>query len=228
MLIDNLNNDEYKNLMYAKLNKMYSFANSSECRHQKIGAYFDDELLPCGDLCDSCNRGEVESQDIKTECMKLLSAIYRCEQRFGINHVVDVLRGSSSQKIYQFNHDKLSVYGIGTELSKNGWIAISERLFEIDALTIGEFKTTKITSFGLEILKGKVEVNIDKEKLQSIKKERKKDKILDVDDEIFERFRELRREISSEENVPVYIVFSDKTLVDLQINYHLQKMKLLK
>ncbi len=214
MLIDNLDNGEYKNLMYSKLNKMYSFANSNECRHKKIGAYFDDELQECKDLCDSCNRGELEYTDIKTECMKLLSTIYRCEQRFGINHIVDVLRGSKSQKVYQFNHDKLSVYGIGEDLSKNGWIAVSERLFELEALDIGEFKATKITSLGLDILKGKVEVNIDKEKLQNVKKERKIDKILDVDDEIFEKFRELRREISTHENVPAYIVFSDKTLVD--------------
>jgi len=214
MLIDNLDNDEYKNLMYSKLNKMYSFANSNECRHKKIGAYFDDELLACEDLCDSCNRGELESQDIKTESMKLLSAIYRCEQRFGINHIVDVLRGSKSQKIYQFNHDKLSVYGIGEDLSKNGWIAVSERLFELEALDIGEFKATKITPFGLDILKGKVEISIDKEKLQSVKKERKTDKILDVDDEVFEKFRVLRFEIATKNEIPAYIVFSDKTLVD--------------
>ncbi|MCF6330454.1 MAG: DNA helicase RecQ [Sulfurimonas sp.] len=214
MLIDNLQSSEYKNLMYSKLNKMYSFANSNECRHKKIGAYFDDELLECEDLCDSCNSQELESQDIKTQSMKLLSTIYRCEQRFGINHIIDVLRGSKSQKVYQFNHDKLSVYGIGEDLSKDGWIAVSERLFELEALDIGEFKATKITPIGLEILKGKIEVSIDKYKLQSIKKERKKDEILDVNDEIFEKFRELRREISSEQNVPAYIVFSDKTLVD--------------
>lgn len=214
MLIDNLDNNEYKNLMYSKLNKMYSFANSNECRHKKIGAYFDDELSECEDLCDSCNKEEIQYRDIKTECMKLLSTIYRCEQRFGINHIVDVLRGSKSQKVYQFNHDKLSVYGIGEDFSKSAWIAVSERLFELEALDIGEFKATKITSLGFDMLKGKVEVSIDKDKLQSVKKERKIDKILDVDDEVFEKFRELRREISSQENVPAYIVFSDKTLVD--------------
>lgn len=214
MLIDNLDNDEYKNLMYSKLNKMYSFANSNECRHKKIGAYFDDDLEECKDLCDSCNRGEVESQDIKTECMKLLSAIYRCEQKFGINHIVDILRGSQSQKIYQFNHDNLSVYGIGKDLSKHAWIAVSERLFELEALDIGEFKAIKITSFGLDILKGKIEVNIDTEKLQSVKKERNVAINLDVDDDIFEKFKELRKEISTEANVPAYIVFSDKTLIE--------------
>ncbi len=213
-LIDEIDNQEYKHLMYTKLNKMYSFSNSSECRHQSIAKYFDDEIDACGDMCDSCKRGEVQMVDIKQSSMKLLSAIYRCEQRFGINHVVDVLRGSKNKKVQQFHHDTLSVYGIGEDLSKDAWIAISERLFELDALSVGEFKAVKITPFGLEILKAKVEVSIDAIKLQSVKKERKKELILDVDDEVFERFRELRRSIADEADVPAYIVFSDKTLVD--------------
>lgn len=221
--IDDLDDGEYKNLMYSKLNKMYSFSNSSECRHQKIAKYFDDDMDVCFDLCDSCKRGEIEMLDIKQNSMKLLSAIYRCEQRFGINHIVDVLRGSKNQKVYQFNHDKLSVYAIGEDLSKDAWIAISERLFELDALIVGEFKAVKITPYGLEILKAKIEVNIDAQKLISVKKERKKDIVVDVDEEIFERFRELRRKIADEANVPAYIVFSDKTLVDFATKLPLTK-----
>ncbi len=213
-LIDDLDNNEYKNLMYIKLSKMYSFANSSECRHQKIANYFDDEIEVCGDMCDSCKRDDIEMLDIQQNAMKMLSAIYRCEQKFGINHIIDVLRGSKNQKIYQFNHEKLSVYGIGSDLSKDAWVAVSERLFELDALVVGEFKSVKITLDGLEILKAKVAVFIDSIKLQSVKKERKKEPIRDVDDSVFERFRQLRREISSREEVPAYIVFSDKTLVD--------------
>lgn len=226
-LIDSLDNIEYKNLMYTKLNKMYSFSNSSECRHKKIAQYFDDDLEECGDLCDSCKRGEVQKIDIKQNSMKLLSTIYRCEQRFGINYIIDVLRGSKNQKIQQFNHEALSVYGIGQDLSKNAWVAISERLFELDALSIGEFKTTKITHAGLEILKGKVEVNIDAYKLESVKKETKKDFILDVDDAMFERFKSLRREIADENNVPPYIVFSDKTLVDFTLKLPITKIEAL-
>ena len=213
-LIDELENQDYKHLMYSKLNKMYSYSNSSECRHRKIAKYFDDDIDACGDLCDSCKRGEVKMVDIKQNSMKLLSAIYRCEQRFGINHIIDVLRGSKNQKVYQFNHDKLSVYGIGEDVGKNAWIAISERLFELDALSVGEFKAVKITQLGLDVLKAKVEVSIDAFKLQSVKKERKKGLVLDVDDTVFERFKELRREIADEQNVPAYIIFSDKTLVD--------------
>jgi len=212
--VDDLEASEYKNLMYDKLNKMYSFANSSVCRHQRIAKYFDDEIEACEDLCDSCKRGEVAVVDIKQNAMKLLSAIYRCEQRFGINHIIDVLRGSKNQKIHQFHHEKLSVYGIGEDLSKPAWVAVGEKLFELEALSIGEFKAIKITPFGLEVLRGKIEVSIEFYKLQNVKKERKKEQVQDVDDAIFERFRELRRSIADESKVPAYIVFSDKTLVD--------------
>lgn len=213
LLIEDIDNIEYKNLMYSKLNKMYSFANSSECKHQKIAQYFDDFIETCGELCSSCLRGEVDQVEISQESQKLLSAIYRCEQRFGINHVVDVLRGSKSQKILQFNHDKLSVYGIGEDMAKSSWSAIADRLFELDAITIGEFKAVKITQVGLDILKSKQVVHIDEDKLKVVKKERKSSEYLEnVNSETYEAFRELRRKIANENNVPAYIVFSDKTL----------------
>jgi ATP-dependent DNA helicase RecQ len=213
LLIEDIQNIEYKNLMYAKLNKMYSFANTSECKHQKIAQYFDDYIDRCLDACSSCLRGEVSQTKISKESQKLLSCIYRCEQRFGVNHVVDVLRGSKSQRVFQFNHDKLSVYGIGEDVAKAAWSAIADRLFELDAITIGEFKAVKITQIGLDILKAKIDVFIDADKLKSVKKEKNKtQEVTDVNHDVFEQFRSLRKKIADENNVPAYIVFSDKTL----------------
>lgn len=219
LLIEDIDNIEYKNLMYAKLNKMYSFANTSECKHQKIAQYFDDYIEVCKDLCSACLRGEVTQVDISKESQKLLSAIYRCEQRFGINHVVDVLRGSKSQRVFQFNHNKLSVYGIGEDIPKSSWSAIADRLFELDAITIGEFKAVKITQAGLDILKAKIDVFIDEDKLKVVKKESYKiNDNYDKNSDTFEAFRALRKEIAEYSNVPAYIVFSDKTLALLSQN----------
>ena len=214
MFIETIDNDEYKELLYNKLRKMYGFSNSSECRHKLIASYFDDELDPCVDICDNCQKGEVEKIDISQESMKLLSAIYRCEQKFGLVHVIDVLRGSKAQKILQFGHDKLSVYGIGSDKGKNGWNAIADRLFELDAIEIGEFRAIKIKQSGFDVLRAKVSVEIDEDKLQV--QEKKSKKVYDdaPKDEVFERFRTLRFEISSRESVPAYIVFSDKTLLE--------------
>lgn len=215
MLIDDIPSNEYKDLLYNKLSRMYSYSNSSECRHKIIANYFDDELEACVEICDNCKRGDVEKVDVTLEAMKLLSAIYRCEQRFGLIHVIDVLRGSKGQKVLQFSHDQLSVYGIGVDKSKNEWNAIADRLFEVDALEIGEYRAIKIKPFGFEILqkKANVEIDIDKTGIED-KKSSKSQKSL-VKDELFEKFRVLRYDISSELNIPAYVVFGDKTILEL-------------
>ena len=214
MFIDDIDNDEYKELLYNKLRKMYSYANSSECRHKLIAAYFDDEISTCRDICDNCKKGEVLKLDITEDSMKILSAIYRCEQKFGLVHVIDVLRGSKAAKILQFHHDELSVYGIGSDNGKNYWNAVADRLFELDAIEIGEFCAIKIKNNGFKILKKALHVECDEEKLKVADKKAKKVYENAPKDEVFERFRTLRFELSSKQNVPAYIVFSDKTLVE--------------
>ena len=212
--IDDIESCEYKELLYNKLRKMYSYSNSSECRHKTIAQYFDDELDACGEICDNCRRGTVEKEDITLHAQKLLSCIYRCEQRFGLVHVVDVLRGSKGQKILQFNHDKLSVYGIGADVSKNDWNAVADRLFEMDAIDIGEFRAIKLKNFGIEILQKKATLEIDKHKMNVKTKNTKKENFVPANDEVFEKFRVLRFEIASKNEIPAYIVFSDKTLME--------------
>ncbi len=212
--IDDIENLEYKELLYNKLRKMYSFSNSSECRHKLIAKYFDDDIDNCGDICDNCRRGEVKKIDITLESQKLLSCIYRCKQRFGMIHVIDVLRGSRGQKILQFNHDKLSVYSIGKDISKEVWNAIADRLFELDAIEIGEFRAIKLKKFGIGILQKKVDVEIDKHKMDVKTKASKKKDLTPVEDSIFDKFKALRLEIASKNEVPAYIVFSDKTLLE--------------
>ncbi len=216
MLIDNLESVEYKELLYNKLKKMYTYASSSECRHKIIAEYFDDELEACGDICDNCLRGEVEQVDITQEAMKLLSAIYRCEQRFGLNHVIDVLRGSKAQKILQFSHDRLSVYGIGSDRSKSEWSVIADRLFELDALETGEHRAIKIKEKGFLILQKKESVPIDAYKLNVKQEDKKELKKADLNDEVFEKFKALRFQISQKENLPAYMIFSDKVLFEFK------------
>lgn len=215
MLIDGVDNNEYKELLYNKLNKMYSYSNSSECRHKLIAKYFDDDLDACIDICDNCKKGDIQKVDITVDSMKLLSAIYRCEQNFGLNHVVDVLRGSKAKRILQFSHDTLSVYGIGVDKSKNEWSAIADRLFEVDALELGEYKVIKIKPFGFDILQKKANLDIDVDKLGVETKESNKTYKTSEKDDFFEIFRALRLDISTQDEIPAYMVFSDKVLVEL-------------
>lgn len=201
----------YRQNSIQKLTKMYNFCISTKCRHQIIAGYFDDEIPPCLSLCDNCTKGEVLKKDISVESQKLLSAIYRSEQIFGATHIINILRGAKTSKIFEQEHDKLSVYGIGADLSKEIWQNIIDSLIDQEALNTNIHKSLKITPKGLQILTGKEKISINEELLVAQKLTKEKE-ILSVDEENFLKFKELRYRLASEQNVPAYIIFDDKTL----------------
>lgn len=227
--IDNLPETPYKQHAYKKLDSIVRFANGDMCRHQSIASYFDDRIDKCIDKCDNCTAPDSIKKDISTAARKLLSAIFRTRQSFGLHYVVDVLRGSREQKILNNGHDSLSVYGIGDEYSKAQWLTIGDRLLELGAVEIGEFKVYILTSFGIEVLKGQHEIDLKEERL-AVKKtvEKKFVPSGDYDEEIYEKLRELRTEIARENGIPPYIVFSDKTLKELSIVLPHDKESMLK
>lgn len=202
--------ENYKQISMQKLDYMYRFCVSSKCRHEMIARYFGDEIGACENMCDNCTK-DVELTDVSVFAQKLLSAVYRTRQSFGANHIIEILRGSKARRIFELNHDKLSVYGIGKELSKNGWSAIVESLVDEKALEINEHRALQILPIGIEILKGLKTFSVDAGLLKA-QKELRHDENLSVDDKVFELFRELRKSIADRTNVPAYVVFDDKTL----------------
>jgi len=217
MFIEDLPDTPYREHAFNKLDAMVRFANSENCRHQSVAAYFDDRIENCGTKCDNCTAPESEKVDITTASRMMLSAILRTEQSFGLHYIVDVLKGSKEQRLLQNGHDALSVYGIGNEYSKNQWLAIGDKLLELGAVAIGEFKVYKLTEFGAEVIKGVHTIDLKKERL-SVQKAEAKKKVSyfeDYDVEMYDKLRALRTEIASKKGIPPYIVFSDKTLKDL-------------
>ncbi|WP_296823583.1 DNA helicase RecQ [Sulfurovum sp.] len=217
MFIEDLPDSPYKEHAFNKLDSMVRFANSENCRHQSIAAYFDDRIEVCIDKCDNCTAPESEKVDITTASRMMLSAILRTEQNFGLHYIVDVLKGSKEQRLLQNGHDTLSVYGIGDEYTKAQWLTIGDKLLELGAVEIGEFKVYKLTAFGVEVIKGAHTIELKKERLTVQKAEAKKrvTYLDDYDVEVYDKLRELRTQIASEKGIPPYIVFSDKTLKDL-------------
>lgn len=213
--IDELPESTYKTNNYKKLEQMYRFSVSSKCRHQYIANYFDDEIEKCKEICDNCLGGEREYTDVTVSAQKFLSAILRCKENFGQTYIIDVLRGSKAKRILDFGHDALSVYGIGKDLSKEQWGAIADTLLDQEAIFIdGEFRLLKVTDTGTKILKGNQKVQMDSSNLviQKSYKEYKKDT---EKNETFETFRELRTKLAKEAEVPPYLIFSDKTLLEI-------------
>ncbi len=219
MFIEDLPETPYKQHAFNKLDSMVRFANSENCRHQSIAAYFDDRIEECGDKCDNCTAPASEKIDITTAARMLLSTILRTDQNFGLHYVIDVLKGSKEQRVLQNGHDTLSVYGIGDEYSKSQWLTIGDKLLELNAVEIGEFKVYRLTAFGIEVIKGAHQIELKKERLTVQKSEVKKRVTYfdDYDVEVYDKLRDLRTQIASEKGIPPYIVFSDKTLKDLSM-----------
>ena len=226
--IHDLPEGPYKEHAYDKLEKMVRFANSETCRHQGIASYFDDSIEVCGTRCDNCTAPESSKIDITDAARKLLSALYRTQQRFGLHYVIDVLRGSKEQRILENGHDTLSVYGIGEEYSKAQWLTIGDRLLELGAVTIGEFKVYHLSSLGSAVLKGIQKVDLKEERL-SIRKtvKKKEDFSADYNTETFEKLRLFRMEMAQKQGVPPYIIFSDKTLKDMSVKLPENKEEML-
>lgn len=217
----------YKQTGLDKLEAMYRYCVSNNCRHKIIASYFEDEIDDCKTLCDNCTKGEIEQVDVSVDAQKFLSAVYRSEQRFGTNHIIDILRGSKNQKLLEFGHDRLNVYGLGSDKSKNEWIAIADKLIDIKAVNLGEFRVLKISGLGMQILKGKEKLLIDSDKLGIAQKFEEENTQLSFDEKLYEKFKNLRRELAQEYEVPAYVIFGDKTLKELASKLPLTKEDML-
>jgi len=220
---------EYQTVAYEKLEAMAKFASSQVCRHQQIAAYFDDTILTCKTRCDNCIDGEKQSVDISHEALKLLSSIYRTGQRFGLQYVVDVLMGSTNEKIVQNGHQSLSVFGIGSDKTKAQWLSIGDRLMELGALNVGEYRVVSLSEYGAQIIKERLSVSIHAKRLEERQKVKKAKKVVlgTFELSIFEKLRALRSEIAKENSIPPYVVFSDKTLKEMAEKLPLDKEAML-
>ncbi|MDD5157997.1 DNA helicase RecQ [Sulfurimonas sp.] len=210
-------NADYREHLGQKIDQIYKYATSEICFHKQLAEYFDNSLDECSDRCDNCIDDSAKRQSITKEAQMILSAIYKTNQNFGKNYIIDVLRGSKEQKILANGADELSVYGIGMHLGKKEWFVILERLLELRILDVGEFSVLKLTNSAIDILKNKKEVLIKSSRLQIEVKEKKikRDSELEYDEALFENLRAKRAEIATKLGVPAYIIFSDKTLKNI-------------
>ncbi len=148
----------------------------------------------------------------------ILSAIYKTQQSFGKNYIIDILRGSKEQKLLANGAEKLSVYNIGGHLGKKEWFVVLERLLELKVLYMGEFSVLKLTDDAIKILKGQQSVSIKSSRLEVSSKKEKKIKQkedFDYDETLFEALRAKRAEMAKKLGLPAYIIFGDKTLKHL-------------
>ena len=203
----------------AQLNVMLGYAESNACRRRPLLEYFGEAYKPpqCG-ACDNC-LDPPELVDVTVPAQKLLSCVYRTGQRYGAGHVVDVLRGSSNQKVLGMGHDQLSTYGIGTELTRQQWMHMCRQLVQ-QGLLVQDVNHGGIhlAPSATPVLRGEqpVEGTIRaKSKERRQRKKRAAEGVGAYDDALFDRLRQLRKQQADVESVPPYVVASDRTLMSM-------------
>jgi len=204
---------------WQSLQAMQDFAGGVVCRHVALVEYFGQSLDSdnCG-ACDVC-LGELDQvEDPLVIGQKILSSVIRQEQRFGADYTVKVLRGSSEQRILDNRHDQLSTYGLLADedvRAVRGWV---EQLVAQGFLAkVGEYNVLILTESGRQLLAGEVTPRLLKPaRVARARKSRAHDDSWEgVDRDLFERLRELRRELADEKSVPAYVVFGDASLRDM-------------
>ncbi len=222
--------ENYAKHLHEKIDGIYKYATSEICFHKQLAEYFEDTLDECKDRCDNCHSNDDVRKDITKEAQMVLSAIYKTGQNFGKNYIIDILRGSSEQKLLANGADKLSMYGIGLDLSKKEWFVIVERLTEMKIITIGDFSALKLTNDAISVLKSQKTVDIKSSRLQlkATKEKRvKQNDEFEYDEELFEALRRKRYELAQDMGVPPYIIFGDKTLKHLASEKPTDKVSML-
>ncbi|WP_425514125.1 DNA helicase RecQ [Geobacter grbiciae] len=221
-LIESGNNPEQVRIELHKLNAMVGFAEAGTCRREALLGYFGERLAePCGN-CDLC-LDPPESFDATEDARKALSCVYRVGQRFGMGHVIDVLRGSKNERIQQLGHDRLSTYGIGADRSAEAWGSIIRQLIHRGYLEqdLANYSVLKLTPAARPLLRGEVSLTLAKPrvKVAPVKKEPKRKgavaSLAEGDEDLFQALRALRKRLADEQQVPPYVIFSDATLVEM-------------
>ena len=217
-LIENSGNDEQKRIDLHKLNAMIGFGDALTCRRRVLLGYFGEQLeKECGN-CDIC-LSPPERYDATEEARKALSCVFRVGQRFGMGHVIDVLRGAQSQRIVNLRHDKLSTYGIGREISHDAWGSLIRQLVHMGYLEqdMGNYSVLKLTPKARPLLKGEELLTLARPRVRTpaTKKAGKRPGSADRNEELFQQLRVLRKRLADEQQVPPFVIFGDATLSEM-------------
>ena len=203
-----------------KLEAIGEFAESQTCRRLVLLNYFGEHRqTPCNN-CDIC-LDPPKKYDGLVDAQKVMSTIYRVGQCFGEHYVIAVLRGMQNQKIIERQHDKLSVYGIGKDKSKEHWQSVIRQLIHLGFVqqVISELNPTlQLTESAKVILKGEEPLELAMPRISSISKivhNPQRQGVANYDKDLFARLRFLRKQIADKENIPPYIVFNDATLQEM-------------
>jgi len=217
MMASSAGNEEHKRAEQHRLNAMLGLCEITSCRRQSLLNYFGDTLeTACGN-CDTCLE-PVDTWDGTEACRMALSAVYRTGQRFGVSYLIDVLRGSESEKIHQYGHQLLPTYGIGRALEANQWRSVFRQLVARAYLSVNmeRFGALRLEERCRPLLRGEERVDLRRDGKRKAAKQLTRTPLTeDIDVALWEALREHRRVLAEDQGVPPYVIFHDRTLREM-------------
>jgi ATP-dependent DNA helicase RecQ len=211
--------EQRKRVEQVKLDALLRFCEETTCRRVALLKYFGEQAQPCGN-CDLCLEPR-ETFDATTPARKLLSAILRTGQRFGIAHVTDVLRGVNSEKAIQYGHCNLPTFGIGQDISVPGWRSIAQQMTALGYIKVeGDgFNVLTVSETARPILKGEQTLMLRQIPNRKERRRRRDGTTVaaagGLDPRLWEALRAKRRDLAQAQNVPTYVIFHDATLAEI-------------
>ena len=211
--------EKYKRVEHQKLEAMLGFTEITTCRRQSLLDYFDEKLDEACGNCDNCIN-PAETWDATVAAQKALSSVHRTGQRFGVTYLIDVLIGKTTDRIQQFGHDTLKVYGIGKEFDAKQWRAIFRQLISRNLLAV-DFEghgSLRLTEQCRSVLRGD-EILLLRKESKRAKSSRKGRKSYNTDsasnNTLWEALRVCRKKLAEEYDVPPFVIFHDATLSEM-------------
>ena len=215
--------EERRWLERRKLDTLLGYCESTRCRRQVLlDAFGETYPQPCGN-CDNCLEPP-RTWDATVAAQKALSCVYRSGQRFGVTHLVDILRGAGNERISQLGHDKLSTYGIGADLDARQWKGVFRQLVALGLLEVDieGHGSLRLTDASRPVLRGEQTVALREESTRTRDRERGSSRgsgagpaavpLSAAGLPLFEALRALRASLAREQSVPAYVIFHDATL----------------
>ncbi|GGK53920.1 DNA helicase RecQ [Salinarimonas ramus] len=212
--------EEVKRIEYRRFDALVALCEAPRCRRQTLLAYFGETSEPCGH-CDLCEGG-VTLFDATRETQMILSAIARTGERFGSEHIVSILVGDETEQVRRLGHDTLRTFGVGRDKAKNEWRGLIRQVYagglvENDITGYGAWR---ITERGDAVLRGRETVTLraDVHAPKDTKKARRAAALADSgpsSDPLLKALRALRTRLAKDEGVPAYVVFTDRTMIDI-------------
>lgn len=216
---------------HQRLNALLSLAEAPRCRRQVLLAFFGErEHEPCGN-CDLC-KSPVETFDGTEDAQKALSAMVRTGERFGLEHIISILRGEDTERVRALRHDQLPTYGVGAHYDKHQWRDLCRQLYALGLTSVdAQYGSWLVTEAGWAVLKAEAQVALRHPPAKQARRARGSGstgatgrggrktqpqvELSERDMELLRALKEKRTDLAQAQNVPAYVIFPDKTLIEM-------------